>query len=534
MAGTLRVPGYRVDELLGAGSSGEVWRGRMRSTGAAVALKRLPVADESRRRAAVAEAAVLSALDHAHLVRLYEVVRLDDAIVLVLDLADGGSLGQLLAARHRLTAGETITALAPVAAAVAHAHAAGVVHGDISPANVLFTASGVPLLTDLGVARLLGDTQAVRTTPAYADPAVAAGYLPGPESDVFMLGAVALHALAGAPPWSGPDAAAVLAVAAAAESLDVEAPLAAADVPIPVAKVVRRALSLDPSRRGTAAEFALDLRASGHPVAVELSAGRARAAVPVVDPGSSSVVVGGEPAFTRGVRLPSALDRPVGRHRVPHLPPAPPRRLVVAAAALGLATSGALLGWHLTGRGHDGTAAAAPTPHPAAAVPRPASPTASPSASPTASPRPAPVRQGAPPSPVRQVLAELDARRASAFAHRNPSALADVYASRVLLARDQALLRAAVPVGCGLAGAHTRYTSVDVVARHGAETTVRVTASLPGSTLVCGGDATQRVDPVPSRRLQIVLVHGPGGDRIAGQEVLAQRASAHRRADSTS
>src|SRR5438309_584724 len=80
-----------------------------------------------------------------------------DGAVLVLDLADGGSLAELLAVRGRLTPGEVITAVSPVAAAVAYLHAAEIVHGDVSPANILFTPGGVPLLADLGVARLTGD-----------------------------------------------------------------------------------------------------------------------------------------------------------------------------------------------------------------------------------------------------------------------------------------------------------------------------------------------------------------------------------------
>ena len=143
-------------------------------------------ADQARR--ADAEAALLTALDHPHLVRLHAVVPADGASVLVLDLADGGSLAELLAARGRLTPGEVITAVAPVAAALAYLHDQGVVHGDVSAANILFTAGGSPLLADVGVARLTGDDRDAASTPAYVDPAVAAGCVPGPPSDVFMLG----------------------------------------------------------------------------------------------------------------------------------------------------------------------------------------------------------------------------------------------------------------------------------------------------------------------------------------------------------
>ena len=154
-------------------------------------------------RRADAEAALLTALDHPHLVRLHAVVPADGASVLVLDLAEGGSLAELLAARGRLAPGEVITAVAPVAAGLAYLHDQGVVHGDVSSANILFTPGGSPLLADVGVARLTGDDRDAASTPAYVDPAVAAGCVPGPPSDVFMLAAVALHALTGAPLWHG-------------------------------------------------------------------------------------------------------------------------------------------------------------------------------------------------------------------------------------------------------------------------------------------------------------------------------------------
>src|SRR3954451_3595065 len=208
---TLR--GYVVEQRIGRGASGDVWRARAAGSGAPVALKRIWAAGEDDRQRACTEAALLRTLDHPNLIRLHAVVPTADAVVLVLDLADGGALADLLGARGRLAPGEVITAVAPVAAALAYLHEAGVVHGDVSPGNVLFTKAGVPLLADVGVARLIGADDAVRATPAYVDPTVAVGHLPGPPSDVFMLAGVALHALTGSPPWPG-DAEAALAAAA--------------------------------------------------------------------------------------------------------------------------------------------------------------------------------------------------------------------------------------------------------------------------------------------------------------------------------
>src|SRR5207249_3755703 len=201
------VPGYAAEQLVGFGASGEVWRGRSLRTGDVVALKRLrpdahPAADDADAPDLRREAAFLAALAHPHLLHVHEVVK-GPQTVLVLDYAAGGSLATLLHRRGRLRPGQVVTVLAPLATALAYAHGEGLVHGDVTPGNVLFAGDGRPLLADLGVARVVGEQQDPRSTPEYVDPAVAVGAAPGPASDVFMLAAVALHALTGAPPWPG-------------------------------------------------------------------------------------------------------------------------------------------------------------------------------------------------------------------------------------------------------------------------------------------------------------------------------------------
>ncbi|MGH3494768.1 MAG: serine/threonine-protein kinase, partial [Sciscionella sp.] len=270
-----KLPGYLVQQQLGAGGSGQVWQARERSTGDEVAVKLLPAVERGHLDAVRSEAAMLSGLDHPHLLHLREVVQCGAGLALVVDLADGGSLAELLDSRGRIAPGEVVTAIAPIGAALAYAHNAGVVHGDVSASNLLFTEIGFPLLADLGVARLVGDDAPVSSTPAYLDPAVAAGGVPSAASDVFMLGAVALHALTGEPAWRGVTAEEALIAARAGDLGDLPARMNAARVPGEVADVVSRALELEASRRPTAAEFALDLRHATEPVAVEFGAGRA-------------------------------------------------------------------------------------------------------------------------------------------------------------------------------------------------------------------------------------------------------------------
>ena len=522
-----KLPGYVVEALLGFGGSGEVWRARVASTGEPVALKRIAIDDVAQVRAAQAEAALLATLDHPHLIRLHELVPSRDALVLVLDFAAGGTLAELVDARGRITPGEAITALAPVGAALAYAHNAGVVHGDVTPSNVLFTEAGMPMLADLGVARLLGDGAPVHSTPAFIDPAVAAGCVPGPQSDVFMLGAVTLYALTGRPLWRGDTPAEVLASAAAGETGDIDALLAAVDVPEAMRAVLSRALSVEPSLRGSAAEFALDLRHAGTPLAVELSAGRQRVAPALPMParptgahrrgaGADAASAGPDavcadparPGFDRPTGAAPTTVTPLLTHAVrPRPRPLPARRARRgplgkvtprwAAAAAGALTLAAAAGVASSALGGGGLNRGASSP-PASAAPASASPAA---------------RSAAPldASGVSTVLARLDERRQQAFAGRNTALLGQVYLPGPLLSQDTALLERLVPAGCRLVGVYTNYDHVRVTARSGNRVQAAVSATLAESSLMCGGTAKARAPGAGPATLHIMLArHGSG------------------------
>src|SRR5882757_4880695 len=512
---TWTVPGYVVEELLGYGGSGEVWRGHASATGTPVALKRLPVGDAAQVQAARAEAALVSTLDHPHLIRLHELVPVEAGVVLVLDLAGGGSLADLLARRGRLTPGEVITALSPIGAALAYAHNEGVVHGDVTPANVLFTEIGLPLLADLGVARIVGDNGPARSTPAYVDPSVAAGCAPGAASDVFMLAAVAVHALTGTPVWTGVTPEDTIARAAAGDVGDLASRLA--QLPPDLATLLQRGLSIQPHLRGNAAEFALDLRHCGEPAPVELSAG----ALALVDPPgrADEVVASGDPArptFTRpgydapisnpaqlthGVRAALRAPVPQRRSRVVDRLRHPAIRMTALVVVL-LAIGGALVVRGTTG-------------HPAAQPRRPAPATTGPAT--TGPVTAAPATTTSPAARAAVLLRDLDRIRELAFARRQVALLARVYVSGPLLTQDAALLRRVVPAGCGLVGVHTTYAQLqaDVVDDR---LVLATTATLAPSTLTCHATASSGAAGEKPTRLRIELVHRPDGYRIASQQ----------------
>ena len=287
-------------------------------------------------------------------------------MALVLELLAGGSLAALLARRGRLRPGEVVTAIAPVAAALAHAHGNGVVHGDLSPGNIVFTAEGRPVLTDLGVARVLGEAAAAEVTPPYVDPTVARGGAPGPASDVFGIAAAAFHALTGVAPWNAATPADTLAVAAA--GCCPTSPNWRRTRRRSCVAVIERGLSADPHDRGSAAAFALDLRHACRPEPVRLPADgvpdasspdRAGAAHRAHPPGARP----SPPAGTRRRRPPGRLDR--WRARPRSRPTGGPRRRrrrsPVCWPPAGRGVAGVALGSGSPGAGGAAEAAVAPT-----------------------------------------------------------------------------------------------------------------------------------------------------------------------------
>ncbi|MCW2496764.1 protein kinase [Jatrophihabitans sp.] len=304
--GRPRVRGYRVEELLGTGGSAQVWRARSCRTGELVALRLLPSERAAEGRA---EAARLQTVDHPNLIGVHELVTTRGGLVQVLDHAAGGTLAELVGRRRAITAGELIAALVPVASALAALHAAGFVHGDVTPANVLFSADGLPLLADLGVG------PSSRPARAFADPVAEQGWYTGAAGDVYGLGAVAFFAALGRPPPLPLAAPTPRAVDEHAAQLRA----ALSSLPGAVADVVARGLSLDPGSRGSALQWALDLRFAGPASGVDLRAGRHSQPVPL-------------PVITRGARLPAtaSVDRSRSRRLRPRSGPrdTPPRRHV--------------------------------------------------------------------------------------------------------------------------------------------------------------------------------------------------------------
>ncbi len=261
---SFQVGDYRAVSLIGVGGTAQVWSGVRVATGAPVAMK---VFTPDQLPAARREAALAAAVDHPHVVSVLDVLGTAERAVLVTELAAGGDLAELLIRRDRLTPGETLTVLVPIAAALATAHERQIVHGDLSAQNVVFDRAGRPLLADLGAARAAAEVGLpVAATPVDAAPELARGGPPTTATDMFSLGSIALACLTGRHAWPAEDLRDVLIQAAAGQWPD-----PGDDVgPPALIAVVRALLEHDPERRPGAASVALDLRAAGRPEPVEL------------------------------------------------------------------------------------------------------------------------------------------------------------------------------------------------------------------------------------------------------------------------
>ncbi len=253
-----RMPGYSLQRFLGAGDGGEVWLAESEATGERVALKRVPLSASAQdRRRLRREATFLSTFSHPHVIALHSVLGVPDGLVLVLQYAAGGSLSTLLTERHHLHPSEVVSVIEAVASALTVAHRAGLLHGDVSPGNVLFDATGKPLLADLGTARLVGEPcPDIRGTDAYLAPEVCAGALPTSAADVYALAAVAAHCLTGRPLRAQAQGQKTRAAGSAEASRTWASHAHEMDVPRPLIRAVSSGLATTAQDRPSAQQLA--------------------------------------------------------------------------------------------------------------------------------------------------------------------------------------------------------------------------------------------------------------------------------------
>ncbi|GAA4406184.1 hypothetical protein GCM10023168_20690 [Fodinibacter luteus] len=256
------VPGFELGELLARGGTSEVWAGVALDGGRRVAVKVVHAAAMAV-EAAAREAALSAHAASAHVVPVEACIGLDDGrAALVMPHLRGGSLHGLVRARGHLSPGEVVTVLAPVASALGRLHELGVVHGDVSPGNVLLDLEGRPRLGDLGLGHVVGEVSpGVWGTDGYVAPEVVLGADPTAAADVYALGALGWLCLSGTVPGPPGLRPALAEVCRAGEGSE------------PVVRALDAALAPDPADRPGAHELAWQLFEAAEPEPLRLVRG---------------------------------------------------------------------------------------------------------------------------------------------------------------------------------------------------------------------------------------------------------------------
>ncbi len=204
------LPGYEIGEEIGRGAYGVVVTATHRQLGRAVAVKQLPKAlasDPAVRRRFVKEARLLAALDHPHIVPIYDYVEGEGLCLLVMELLSGGTVWRQFT-REGVSAVGACSIVVAASSALHHAHARGILHRDIKPENLLFSEARTLKVSDFGIAKVVGGAETLGTrtgevlgTPAYMAPEQALGTELSPATDVYALGTVLYELLSGQLPF---------------------------------------------------------------------------------------------------------------------------------------------------------------------------------------------------------------------------------------------------------------------------------------------------------------------------------------------
>ncbi|MFO0879813.1 MAG: serine/threonine-protein kinase [Gemmataceae bacterium] len=252
---------FRIRRRLGGGVFGTVWLADDLRLDRPVALKQVNLPDARHRRILRDEAKALAAVDHRHVVRVYDCREspADGAPYLVLQYVEGCSLAERVAREGPLHWRDAARLVAEVGEGLLAVHARGIVHRDVKPANLLWSADrDEALLTDFGISARLSDNGTVGGTPSYMPPEAFTGTV-GPAQDVYALAATLFWLVTGSTPYPGPSRAALAEQARRGVSL--HDPRWAA-LPARLEETVRRGLAAEVSRRSGLSELVTALRAN--------------------------------------------------------------------------------------------------------------------------------------------------------------------------------------------------------------------------------------------------------------------------------
>jgi hypothetical protein len=354
-AGT-EIKGYRIERLLGRGGMGEVYEATQLGLSRRVAFKVVYSAlthDEAFVERFEREGRLQAALDHPHVVTVYEAGELENGLFLAMRLVEGSTLKELIGKRG-LDATRAVRLLRPVADALDAAHAVGVVHRDVKPQNILVTSNDYPYLADFGLVRAEADSALTRSghfvgTIHYAAPEQILAQPSGPPADVYALAAVLYECLAGSVPFPrGLDAAVLYAhVSDAPPSASAQRD----DLPVGIDEVIAAGMAKQPEERPASAGELIERAAAVLKTDARVPGSRPRAPTTVLARGldqADETKPAPAPRAPASATTASAAATPTTvpavRMRRPRLVP------VLAAAAIALTAAGGFL----AGRGGDG------------------------------------------------------------------------------------------------------------------------------------------------------------------------------------
>ena len=214
---------YRITALVGRGGMATVYKATHPGLAQTVAVKVLHAhmaCDAGVRARFQHEAQAVAALRHPNIVRVLDFDCINEAYLMVMEYVEGPTLAERLSALvtqgRRMPPREVLRIFAPLCSALDYAHRKGMIHRDVKPGNVLLTTEGEPVLSDYGIAKIVGVTQhtamgTVMGSAYYMSPEQAQGLELDGRSDLYSLGVVLFEALAGRVPYSGDTLGTVLA-----------------------------------------------------------------------------------------------------------------------------------------------------------------------------------------------------------------------------------------------------------------------------------------------------------------------------------
>ncbi|MGH1550061.1 serine/threonine protein kinase [Leifsonia poae] len=247
---------YELQSRIAIGGMGEVWQATDLVIGRTVAIKILKdeyLGDPGFLERFRAEARHAALVNHEGIANVYDYGEEEGSAYLVMELVPGEALSSILEREHVLSTDRTLDIVAQTAAALHAAHAAGLVHRDIKPGNLLITPDGRVKITDFGIARIadqvpLTATGQVMGTVQYLSPEQASGHPASPTTDIYSLGIVAYECLAGRRPFTGESQ-----VAIAMAQINEAPPELPATVAEPVRNLVFACIAKNPADRPASA-----------------------------------------------------------------------------------------------------------------------------------------------------------------------------------------------------------------------------------------------------------------------------------------